>query len=105
MGMTVGPAVFVNQKAADRQYVVANLLGRQAIPRAPTEQPIVGIVDQQLRITRHSRLSVSRRQDNQAAEFLDIPTAFDELAGQPVEQLRMCRRLSLAAEVFGRDNQ
>ena len=61
-------------------------------------KPVVGI--DRLPLRPHARrLPVGRRGHDQAVDLLEAPAALHELAGQPVEQLRMARRRSLGAEV------
>ena len=51
------------------------------------------------------RLPVRGAGHDQAVEALDVPTAADELGGQPVEQFRMAGRGLPATEVFGRPHE
>ena len=53
----------------------------------------------------HGGLLVGRRGDNQLDELLAAPALTHEFGGQPVEQLRMRRRLARGPEVIGRADQ
>ena len=92
-------ADLVVEQAARRQRGVADHLGRQAEARPAREQPVLGILLEQRR-RRLRRLAVGRRRHDQPLHRPDVPAGADELGRQPVEQLRMHRRLALHAEVF-----
>src|SRR5262249_420120 len=72
--------------------------------RSTRQEAILG-VRLELVFVSFGRLPVGGGRHHQTDELLHIPTRLTKLYGQPVEQLRMRRRLALRAEVLGGPHQ
>ena len=92
-------AHLVAQQAAQGQGLVADHLRLEAIPGRPCQEPVPRVFRLQLGPDLR-RLAIRRRGDDQAEQGLRVPARAHVLAGQPVEQLGMARRLALGAEVL-----
>ena len=79
--------------------MITDHLGIHAETRAPRQEAVVEILLQAGGIGR-SALAVSRRHHDELLQGFDIPSAGNELGGQPIEELGMGRQFTLAAEVF-----
>ncbi len=97
------PAKLAGEEPARRQCSISDHLGGKPQPWPSTEQGVIGISREKLRRSLR-RLPVSRRGHNLPPQVLHVPARVDEVTRQPVEQLGMRGQLSLAAEVFGRDD-
>ena len=97
--LRAAPADLPIQQATHPESVVANHLGIQPPAALSCEKSIVRIAQSQIgRI--NGSLSVRAGQHHQLDHVFDIPSAVDELDGQPVEQFGMVRRFALCSEIF-----
>ena len=93
-------ADLVHQQPRERQGLVPNHFRREPHVRPACEQPVVGILRQQLR--RHARgLPVRRTHHDGLLQRFHVPAGPDEFGREPIEQLRMRRRFALRAEILG----
>ena len=87
------------QEAADRQGMISNHLGIHAETRATREETVIEILLLAGGIGRGT-LSIGRRHHDELLQGLDVPSAGNELGGQPIEEFGMGRQFTLTAEVF-----
>src|SRR5690606_15419758 len=98
IGLDALAADFLHEQMAAVEGHVANHFGVEAKTGASGEQAVVGIAfDKFTRSLR--RLPIGMAGDDQAVEMLDIPSAFDEFDGEPIQEFRMARGLALQAKV------
>ena len=101
IGANRRPKLLFAEQAGDGQRVVANHLGIHADSRSPRVELILVVALEQL--GRHlRRLPVRGRGDDLSQHLLHRPTVVHELHRQPIEQLRMSRRLALHAKILNR---
>ena len=99
-----GSAHLGGEQAGGAERAVADEFGVEAEAAAAGEQEVLAILFGELR--RHDgRLLVRGAGDDQAMELLHRPAGLHELDGEPVEQLRVGRRLALVAEVLERAHE
>ena len=89
------------EEAAHGERLVAEHLAGGTEARAAGDQTIVGVAFVALRIARGG-LAVGAGVQEEREHLLRIPAAGDELAREPVEQLRMDGQVALAAELLAR---
>src|SRR5690606_38667487 len=100
VGFEAGPSQFPHEQSAAEQDVVSDELGRQAEPRSPGQEEVVGI--QELFFFRYpGRLAVGCGHAQLLDEPFDVPVVLHEGDGQVIQQLGMRREASLGAEVAG----
>ena len=104
IGLHAGASDCGRKQAARRQRQVAHHLGVHAEARPARKEPVLGI-DLELVFTDPGGLPVRRRRHHQADQLFDVPAGLAEFHGQPVEQLRVRRRLALRSEIFRRLHQ
>ena len=94
-------ALLLDQQAAQRQGAVADHLRVEPEPRPSRYQAIVPVPP--IRLRRGDRgLSIGRTGDDQLLHVLDVPAAFDELGGQPIQEGQVRGPFALRAEILGR---
>ena len=98
VGLHARPTDLRDKQPRDRQGIVTHQFRVEAKRRLPGTFAIVGIDSCQL-FGSGRHLLVGLAQHDQADHVLDIPSAVDEFTGQPVEQLRIDRRLALCSQV------
>ena len=92
------------QLAGDQQQRVAHRFGFEPAAVHPAQIQILAVELQRLR-RRLRRLLISGRKHHCSVHGFDRPTRGNELIGQIIEQLRMCRRLTELAEIVWRADE
>ena len=93
-----------HQQAAGGQCLVTHEFTLQAEPRAAREQAIIRI-PLVCRGSELRALPIGLAGDHESQHGLHVPPAGNELRGQPVDQFRMARRLTLRPKVLRRAHQ
>src|SRR5690349_4374628 len=88
------------QQTTQEQCLVTQHLTSEALPGPGRQKPVFGIPFVELRC-RARILTVSRRGHDQSRKAFYVPPIFLELYGQPVEQLRVARHLTLITKILG----
>ena len=94
----------VNKQAAGRQCLVAQHPRGKSVSRTPRQQTIVRIT---CRYTgrRGGPLPIRRAGYHQPLYGFDVPAGANQFGGQPIEQCRVRRFITLCAEILGRLHQ
>ena len=87
------------QKAADLKGLIANELSLQAKVILPREKSVGGILSLHGPLN-PGALPVSVRADHELDQMLNVPLAFFEFHGQPIQEFGMRGELSLCAKIF-----
>ena len=88
----------VVEQSADREGVVADEFGVEALGHLVAMQPVARVGGAQLR-GGIAGPPVSFGKEHRAHDVLHVPAALHEFDGQPVQQLGIRRRLALRSEV------
>ena len=99
------PASLQIQGSRDRQQTVAQRLGIQTTEILTPQQVIGWIRFEGLWILHRRRLHPGGRGEDEPVEGFDGPALADKLAGQPIQQFRVCGKASHAPEIGGGSDQ
>ena len=104
MEVETGTSAGTVQIAADGQDTVADPLGLDA-PRREAPQQSAARIHREGLWARQAGLPPGGRGQDAPLQVLQAPTVLDQVAGQPIQQLRMRRLGAVLAEIVGRVDQ